>query len=156
MTCCNVLVAAYAFISCAAAFKVAKVEPKVIIEEDFESQSLNCNIAQEVHVKLGEPFEFICTADNWYEVLAHHFYFAALIFYPIPISLQWCAFKHLEKRCEIEWKRRPYNVTMGHCDFEGRVNFKVESLIQLPQNHMKSVNLLSELRNVTDMANISV
>ena len=70
MTCCNVLVAAYAFISCAAAFKVAKVEPKVIIEEDFESQSLNCNIAQEVHVKLGEPFGFICTADNWYEVLA--------------------------------------------------------------------------------------
>ena len=28
--------------------------------------------------------------------------------------------------CEIEWKRTPYNVTMGQCDdYEGRVEFKV-------------------------------
>ena len=40
--------------------------------------------------------------------------------------LQWCTFKHAEKMCEIEWKRTPYNVTMGQCnDYEGRVEFKV-------------------------------
>ena len=31
--------------------------------------------------------------------------------------------------CEIEWKRTPYNVTMGQCDdYEGRVEFKVRSV----------------------------
>ena len=40
--------------------------------------------------------------------------------------MQWCTFKHAEKMCEIEWKRTPYNVTMGTCDdYEGRVEFKV-------------------------------
>ena len=61
---------------------------------------------QEVHVKLGESFAFKCTADNWYE---------------------WCTFKHAEKMCEIQWKKTPYNVTMGQCDdYEGRVEFKGE------------------------------
>ena len=45
------------------------------------------------------------------------------------IALQWCTFKHADTMCEIEWKRTPYNVTMGKCDdYEGRVEFKVSSV----------------------------
>ena len=81
------LLVAFVFIGCTSAFNVAKVEPK------------------EIHVRLGESFWFLCTADNWYE---------------------WCTLKHADRVCDIEWKRTPYNVTMGECsDYEGRVEFKV-------------------------------
>ena len=46
------------------------------------------------------------------------------------LVFQWCTFKHAEKMCEIEWKRTPYNVTMGTCDdYEGRVEFKVRQFV---------------------------
>ena len=50
------------------------------------------------------------------------------------IALQWCTFKHADTMCEIEWKRTPYNVTMGQCDdYEGRVEFKVSSVQPLEE-----------------------
>lgn len=57
------------------------------------------NGPKEINVKLGEPIKVIFTVDNWYE---------------------WCTFTHLEQSCEIEWKRSPYNVTMGSCDYIDR------------------------------------
>merc|ERR1712107_435459 len=87
----EMLLLLFAFISCSSACKVAKVQPK------------------EIHVKLGQPFGFICTADSKYK---------------------WCTLKHENGRmCEFEWRRtyrfKEYNVSMNQCDdFQGRVQFK--------------------------------
>merc|ERR1719208_364301 len=59
---------------------------------------------KEIRVKLGEPFTILCAVDGWYE---------------------YCTFKHAETSCNIDWKREPYNVTMGECsNYEGRVEFR--------------------------------
>jgi hypothetical protein len=93
---------------------------------------------QEIHVKQGEAFEVICTADNYYEVSSMHAlrYVAMQNVVSLQLSMkltgnplttnfpQLCTFKHAKKMCEIE--SVGYDVKMGDCsDYEGRVEFRV-------------------------------
>ncbi len=54
--------------------------------------------------------------------------FFAIFFYLSSLLVaQWCTFQRGSRKCEYEWKRTPYNITVLDCnDFQGRAEFQVK------------------------------
>ena len=58
---------------------------------------------KQISVKEGEDVTFSCTVDTYYE---------------------WCTLIHNNKKCDYEWKRDEWNVTVADCnDYQGRAEY---------------------------------
>ena len=87
-------------------------------------------------MKLGQPFEVVCTTYDWYE---------------------WCTFKHSENSCEIEWQYDLWNVTMGPCDdYRDRVEFRVSDTATIVVVLLALILILSLSLSLSLSVNISV
>ncbi|TRY78631.1 hypothetical protein TCAL_14436 [Tigriopus californicus] len=55
-------------------------------------------------VQEGESLVLQCSVDDWYE---------------------WCTFRHKNKKCDFQWRKDVYNITVLDCqDYEGRFQFQ--------------------------------
>ena len=56
-----------------------------------------------ISVKEGDAVDLFCSVDGYYE---------------------WCTFKHMGKKCDYEWKREVWNLTVLDCrDYADRAEF---------------------------------